>query len=180
MNTEPSICLFSESIVLYGWPWNSGRALFLFTFTRTVALASRSGWRLSRARTKNYNIIEWKLNTISVYKKKTHTLWKHPTSCSHQFLLWQVQGSQKSMKRPNERFWPNDLDLWPMTLTYKLDLDILPLDLHAEIQVRISVRSAVRVVTHTQTHTQTHDVKTITPITSETWGVIRSVQSCIL
>ncbi len=62
-----------------------------------------------------------------------------------------------------------------MTLTYKLDLDILSLDLHAVIQVRVSVRSAVTVVTHrqtdTHTDTQTHDVKTITPITSETWGV---------
>ena len=52
-------------------------------------------------------------------------------------------------------FWPHDLDLWPMTLTSKLDLDILPLNLHAEIQVRMSVRLIVRVVTHTQT-THTH------------------------
>ena len=53
-------------------------------------------------------------------------------------------------------FWPRDLDLWPMTLTYKLDLDILPLDLHAEIQVRMSVRLVVRVVTHTQTDRHIH------------------------
>ena len=59
-----------------------------------------------------------------------------------------------------------------MTLTYKLDLDILPLDLHANIQVRMSVRSVVRVVTDRHTHTQTDHVKTITPNTSETWGVI--------
>ncbi len=59
-----------------------------------------------------------------------------------------------------------------MTLTYKLDLNILPLDLHAKIQVHMSVRSA-RIVRRTDTHThrQTKDVKTITPITSETWGV---------
>ncbi len=42
-----------------------------------------------------------------------------------------------------------------MTLTFELDLDILPLDLHAEIQVGMSVRLAVREVTHTQTHTHT-------------------------
>ena len=36
-----------------------------------------------------------------------------------------------------------------MTLTIQLDLDILPLGLHAEIQVRMSVRCAVRVVIHT-------------------------------
>ena len=52
------------------------------------------------------------------------------------------------MKRPNENFDP-------MTLTYKLDLDILPLYLHAEIQVHTSVRSAVRVVTHTDRQTDT-------------------------
>ncbi len=54
-----------------------------------------------------------------------------------------------------------------MTLISELDLDILPLDLQAEFQVRMSIRSAVRVVTHThtQTHTHTNDVKTITPIT---------------
>ena len=40
-----------------------------------------------------------------------------------------------------------------LTLTYKLDLDILPLDLHAIIQVCMSVRSTMRVVTDTQTHT---------------------------
>ncbi len=43
-----------------------------------------------------------------------------------------------------------------MTLTFKLDLDILPLDLHAEIQVGMSVRLAMRVVTDTHTDTQTH------------------------
>ncbi len=31
-----------------------------------------------------------------------------------------------------------------MTLTFELDLDIRPSDLHAKIQVRMSVRSAVR------------------------------------
>ena len=43
-----------------------------------------------------------------------------------------------------------------MTLTYKLDLDIVPFDLHAKIQVHMSVRLAVRVVT--DTHTQTDNV----------------------
>ncbi len=50
-------------------------------------------------------------------------------------------------------FWPGDLDLWIMTLTYKFDLHIIPLDLHSEIQVCMSVRSVVRVVTHRQTDT---------------------------
>ena len=42
-----------------------------------------------------------------------------------------------------------------MTLSYKLDLDIHPLDLHTKIQVCMSVCLAVRVVTRTHTHTQT-------------------------
>ncbi len=60
--------------------------------------------------------------------------------------------------------WPHDLDLWPMTLIYDFDLDILPLDQHAKIKVCMSVRSVVRVVTHRQTDKQTDNVKTITPI----------------
>ncbi len=59
-----------------------------------------------------------------------------------------------------------------MTLTYRLDLDILPLDLPAKIQVRMSVRSAGRVRRMDgHTHRQTDDAKTIRPITSEMWGV---------
>ncbi len=45
-------------------------------------------------------------------------------------------------------FWPCDLDIWHLTLTFELNLDILPLDLHVEIQVRLYVCLAVRVVTH--------------------------------
>ena len=50
-----------------------------------------------------------------------------------------------------------------MTLTFELDLDILPLDLHTKIQFCMSVRLVVRVVTHrhTQTDRHTDDVKTI-------------------
>ncbi len=51
-------------------------------------------------------------------------------------------------------FWPRDLDLWPMTMTYKLDLNILPLDHHAKNQVCLSVRSPTKVVTDSHTHTQ--------------------------
>ncbi len=46
-----------------------------------------------------------------------------------------------------------------MTLTYELDLDILPLDLHTKIQVRMSIRVAG---ISRRTHRHTHDVKTIT------------------
>ncbi len=59
-----------------------------------------------------------------------------------------------------------------MTWTFKLDLHILPLDLHDENQVRLSVRSAMRVVTHTLTHTLTMS-KLLHP--SLTRGVIIAV-----
>ncbi len=61
-----------------------------------------------------------------------------------------------------------------MTLTFELDLDILPFDLHAEFQVRTSVRSDVRVVTdtHTDTHTDTQTMsKLLHPPLSLTRGV---------
>ncbi len=56
-----------------------------------------------------------------------------------------------------------------MTLTYQLDLDILLLDIHAKIQVCMSVHAFNR---ENETHKQTNGVKTITPVTSETWEVI--------
>ncbi len=46
----------------------------------------------------------------------------------------------------------------PLTLTLKLNLEIIPLQLHTEIQVCLSV-------------THTDDVKTITPYVSQMWGV---------
>ena len=52
-----------------------------------------------------------------------------------------------------------------MTLTFELDLDILPLDLYTKIQVRMFVRSSVRARhTHTHTHRHTDRAKTITPV----------------
>ncbi len=56
----------------------------------------------------------------------------------HWYVHWHISG-------------PDELEGWPMTLTYKLDLDILPLDLNAKIQVFMSVRSAG---TSKQTDTQ--------------------------
>ncbi len=62
-----------------------------------------------------------------------------------------------------------------MTLTYKLELDILRLDIHAKIKVCMYVCLARR-VRRTHTDRQTHDVNTITPDTSETWCVIIELQ----
>ncbi len=51
-----------------------------------------------------------------------------------------------------------------MTMTYILNLDILPLDLHDKCQVCMSLRLAARVVTERPTERHTHFVKTITSI----------------
>ncbi len=45
---------------------------------------------------------------------------------------------------------------WPLTLTFKLDLDIFPSDLHTKIQVRMSVYSPVRASTQTHRSCQTY------------------------
>ena len=91
--------------------------------------------------------------------KKMHTLWKHPAWHLHSHIsqslpshhhLW----SHQEMPNRESVLGPGDLDLWPMTLTFKHDLDILQTDLLAEIQVCTSVCSAVRVVSDRHTHTQ--------------------------
>ena len=59
-------------------------------------------------------------------------------------------------------------------MTYKLDLDILPLDLHANSSPYVCSFGQDS-ETDRQTDRLTNDVKTITPITSERWGVIITV-----
>ncbi len=79
------------------------------------------------------------------------------------------------LETPKNVFWPSDLDPWPMTLSFELDLDILPLDLHTEIQVCMSVRLAVGVVTHRHTHRHTHrrcQNYYTRHVTYVTWGVM--------
>ena len=68
-------------------------------------------------------------------------------------------------------FRPSDLDVWPMPLSYVnvLDLDILTLgtlDVHGKMYVCLLGQE-----NETDRHRHTHDVKTITPDTSEKWGV---------
>ncbi len=54
-----------------------------------------------------------------------------------------------------------------MTFTFKFDLDVLPLDVHANFQVRMLVSSVVNVVTDTHTD----DAKPNTFYTSQMLGV---------
>ena len=58
-----------------------------------------------------------------------------------------------------------------MTLTYQLDPDILPLEIPAKIQVLYVCPFRRESETDGHTDGQTDDAKTITLITSETWGV---------
>ncbi len=51
--------------------------------------------------------------------------------------------------------WCHDLDLWSMTLTFKLSLDMLRLDLQTKFHVSMLVHSA-RIVRRTDTHTDRH------------------------
>ncbi len=57
---------------------------------------------------------------------------------------------------PMDSFWPRELVLSPMTLTYYLYLDLLPLYIHAKIKVCLFVGTVVRVRQidrQTDTHT---------------------------
>ena len=116
--------------------------------------------------------------TIWFSFKKMYTLWVHPTlsyssviqvihflgSCFH----LRAQGDIPSLRCPLIQFWIS----WPSPLTYDLDLDILSLDLHTQIQVYMSVRLAgIARWTDTQTHRHIDDVKTITPDTWRMWSV---------
>ena len=60
------------------------------------------------------------------------------------FATVQLQPLLATLKNAFLIWWP-----WPLTLNFELNLHILPLDVHAEIQVRVSVRLERRVVTHT-------------------------------
>ena len=91
------------------------------------------------------NIIKWLFQGMAV-QKISHTLWKHHTLYSCQLYSW-VSSLACPLTRLSEvngtcqwtLFDLMTLTFWPMPLTYGLDLDILPLDLNAKIQVCMSV-----------------------------------------
>ena len=91
---------------------------------------------------------------LSVCVSLTQSLWSFTTITAGNFITVQPHRSNKlhQAKDTSKAF----LDL--VTLTFELDLDIRPLDLHTKNQVCMSVRSVVRVVTHTQTDTQTMSI----------------------
>ena len=88
---------------------------------------------------------------------KQHTIWVNPIVFLNRFLARYFETLQSSWWQVigipiRNVFWPGDFDLWPMTLTFKVDLDVLPLDLHAKTQVCLYVSPAVR-MRQTDRHT---------------------------
>ncbi len=104
----------------------------------------------SRGTRKNGHIKLALLLGKSVQLLPDHCKCLHPGVAASQKLHWLIR-----LQMHLQHFWPGDLDLWPMTLVFENDLDILPFDLHVEIQGCLFVRSPVRVI-HTDTHTDTH------------------------
>ena len=85
-------------------------------------------------------------------------LWKHPTSSSYQSYSWVSSLADPQVTRFSEVNGMYQLlffYLMTLTLIYELDLDNLPLDLHARIQVCMYVCSAGR-VRRTHRHRHTH------------------------
>ena len=87
VNTEPSMFLFSDSMVKYGSPWNSGRALFLLTLMRIGALASRSGCRLSLTLTRNWKYSQPQNDCRYIGKRYFSVI----VSYSEQIHLWETK-----------------------------------------------------------------------------------------
>ncbi len=96
----------------------------------------------------------WMQITFMVYDRKTrlktHTLWNIPCriflSC---FPGSYISTSLRARRRQLLTWWP-----WP--LTYELDLDIFPLDLHGKIQVCLYLFSRQRSNTHSEKQCQNY------------------------
>ncbi len=72
-------------------------------------------------------------------------------------LYYAIQIRKSSGELPeNNIFSPGDLDLWPMTLIIKLDLDMVQIDRHVKFCVHTSKGSAMRVLNHRHTTYTTH------------------------
>ncbi len=104
-----------------------------------------------------------------------NTLRCNPTSHIPGFLLWQAHRQLAEVNGMSHLF----LTSWPWPLTYILDLrtwptypSTWPSCQKSSPYVCMFGRESE---TDTHTHAQTDNAKTITPITSETWGVMKTV-----
>ena len=98
------------------------------------------------------------------------TLWCH---------TWQSEPAQVNLsENPKNRvFQPSDLDLWPLTLTFKLIRDIVKVNPSIKFWVRTFNGSARRALT--DTHTQTGPIPYPRPLTQlrEWWVNVRSISA---
>ncbi len=95
----------------------------------------------------HHDVIPWPRLT-----SRRHTVMPHEIT---PYAIWFHMSISLGQKPGNHIFWPCDLDLWPMTLTYNLRLVKVKVNSHTKNQGHRSKGSAVRVLTGRQTHTQT-------------------------
>ncbi len=107
--------------------------------------------RLASTFARQWNGIPFE-NTPSRFIPHSNTICE---SILHQLDQWDHRWSSGDiqLKYPLKLFFlPHDL--WPMTLAYKSDLYILPLELHAEIQLCMFGRESGNKHAHTQTRSK--------------------------
>ncbi len=78
------------------------------------------------------------------------TSWRH--TIGQGFALCPLNQRKKLVElAENNIFSPSDVDFWPTTLTIKLDMDMVPVDLRVKFLVHISNSLVLRAQTHTHT-----------------------------
>ena len=89
-------------------------------------------------------------------------MWRHRRAVTSCYVRWQdkmalcnLHRSHHKKKLENHNFENDDLDLWPMTLTFELIRDIVIFNQPTKFWVRTSNGSVGRVLTDKHTHTQT-------------------------
>ena len=108
------------------------------------------------------------LKVVSCAMHQRHGIMKpHYETTSYSFLSYSWVSSL-SIDFPMNIFWPHDLDFQPMTLTYKLYPSTWPPCENSSLYVCLFGRYSEM---DRRKDRHTHDIKTTTPITSETWGV---------
>ena len=116
--------------VLLHLPWPAGCCLSFLDVTRHYDVISRR------------HVTSWR-----------HAMTSHGVLMSlHSLRFGTCQ--LKSEKPKSNVFWPDDLDLWPMTLTIKLVRDIIKVNPCTKSRDHTSIGSPMRAFTRTHTHPQ--------------------------
>ncbi len=137
---------------LYDVIWRHDITLWRHILSRCHSIRTRHLTTVS-----SYYVTLWHRN---VTLRRHVTSWRHSmTSYSVTMSLNSDQTSHHSAKLLRNEILPNDLDLWPTTLTYNPSLAKVKVNSHIKNQCHRSNGSVVRVRTDTQTHTHTHTHK---------------------